>query len=225
MGADCACGAYDKTSDEQRCELTLVPLGPPANIWSGVVVILGAVRRCCPGRKLFIHRYSGRDPSFLGLVIVIGPVDGVEKWHRRRLQGRRPVHLWWTDPEDNRACLWTNHGCPQAGLDEAVVIHRLRVVVAQVVPRESTGTGGEGTGHMSTELSPGCGQIEVSGWRPAGYRWVAPTPPVWTTLWMPLSMPLWMPPWARDWATMLDQPVAGYRDWLRIRLVSSVTWL
>jgi hypothetical protein len=138
-----------------------------------------------PDLELFIPRYSGRDPSFLGLVIVIGPVDCVDNPHRRRWGGCRAVHHQWTRAVDNAARLWMTIGCPQAGLFARVVTHSVEAFVHRLSPLSAQGVR-QGAERMSTELSPGCGQIKVSGRHPAGYRLVTPTPLVWTTLWTTL---------------------------------------
>jgi len=189
MGADSDCyvmqGFPGGKLVLQTCGSTLVPPGVSANTWSGVVVVFDQALVGWLDLKLFIPRYSGRDPSFLGLVIVIGPVDCVDNGHLCRWIACRPVHHRWTKAVDNSACLWMKRGCPQAIVSQRVVTHRLRASHAQVVLRRCTG-GWERHRTPVHRVIPRLWTGEVSGRDPAGYGRVTPTPPVWITLWATL---------------------------------------
>jgi hypothetical protein len=156
----------------------------------------------------FIPRYSGRDSSFIGLVIVIGPVDSVDKPHRCRWSDCGPVDGPWTVTVDNLTCLWMSSGYPQATRRCHVVTHRFQCVIHRLSSLGSQArynaqntcpqsypqaVDGAGCRRDIRLVTGGLHRLHCCG-QPCGQR---------------------CGPRSHD----------CYRDWFRIRLVSSVTWL
>jgi len=81
------------------------------------------------GQESFIPKYSGLNQSLLGLIVVIGPVDAVDKPYRCRWWPLSSVDDSWTGTLDNSSLLWTGSGHPQDSLRESVVIHRRGAVM------------------------------------------------------------------------------------------------
>jgi len=82
---------------------------------------------------LVIPRYSGRNPSLLGLVVVVGPVDCVDNVRFCRSDDWSPVEEPWTEMVNNVALLWINAGCPQGRYPKHGVINSMEAVHTQVV--------------------------------------------------------------------------------------------
>ena len=76
------------------------------------------------GQELFVPKYSGLDQSLLGLIVVIGPVDAVDKPHRCRWWPGDSVDDSWPETVDNSAFLWTGSSRPQDSLRTSVVTHK-----------------------------------------------------------------------------------------------------
>src|SRR5450759_293127 len=68
----------------------------------------------------------GAGSIFVRLVVVVGPVDGVDKPHWCRWWVRDPMDDVWTTVWTTRASLWTHRRRPQGGPREAVVTPRRR---------------------------------------------------------------------------------------------------
>ena len=97
--------------------------GLSANTWPVLSVVPGQ-GLAQTGQEPFIPKYSGLNQSLLDLIVVIGPVDTVDKPHGCRWRLWSSVDDAWIGTVDNSALLWTGSGHPQDSLRESVVIHR-----------------------------------------------------------------------------------------------------
>ena len=122
---------------------------------------------------------------------------------------RGPVDDPWTMEVDKSDLLWTVVSCPQVGSRDPAVIHKGRRVIHGLSPQLSPALGPVVMlSYPQSYPQPG----DNNGDKGVGNGQITPDTHLWITLWKPRL------PGQRCGGV-------GQRDWLRIRLVSSVTWL